>query len=395
VQVSVHHLNPTALPLSLVGVTRIHTPSDCSYDVVVVGAGIVGLAHAATAFDAGLRVLILERDGRAVGASVRNFGHVCVTGQSGDLGELAGIARERWLDVGRRAGLGVRETGGMAVARRADELAVLEELSASGHEGIGLLTTAQVRKRLNDHGADDIVGGAELRRDLRVDPRVTAAGLGAWLAEQPGIDICFHTTYFGFDGDRVHTSRGPARAQRVIVCVGHDVDYLYPELAREHQIARCALQMALVEAPDGMLIDPAVLTATSLLRYSAFAETNAARALHDRIAAERPDLFDINANVMLTQRPDGTLIIGDSHHTEPTTDVFMTERTTETLYHAICDVLGVDGLKFRERWQGVYASSPRGPYLVAEISDRLSVRAVTAGVGMTIAFGLAQRHFPN
>jgi D-hydroxyproline dehydrogenase subunit beta len=93
--------------------------------------------------------------------------------------------------------------------------------------------------------------------------------------------------------------------------------------------------MALVEAPDGMVIDPAVLTATSLLRYSAFATTNAARALHDRMVTERRDLIDIDANVMLTQRRDGTPIIGDSHHVEPTTDVFMTEATTETLHRAI------------------------------------------------------------
>ncbi len=377
------------------GVTRIQTPSDRSYDVVVVGAGIVGLAHAATALDAGLRVLIIERDGRAVGASVRNFGHVCVTGQSGDLGELAGIARERWLDIGRRAGLGARETGGVAIARRADELAVLEELADGGHDGIGLLTAAEVRNRLDGRGADDIVGGAELRRDLRVDPRVTAGRLATWLTDQPGVDICWCTAYFGFDGQRVHTSRGTASAQRVIVCVGHDVDYLYPELAEEHQIARCGLQMALVDPPDGMVLEPAVLTATSLLRYSAFAETNAARALHNRMSAEHPDLLDIEANVMVTQRPDGTLLVGDSHHTEPTIDAFMTETTTDSLHRAICDVLGVAGLKVRERWQGVYASSPRGPYVVAELSDRLSVRSVTAGVGMTIAFGLAQRHFPS
>jgi FAD dependent oxidoreductase TIGR03364 len=376
-------------------VTRIQTPSDRSYDVVIVGAGIVGLAHAATALDAGLRVLILERDGRAVGASVRNFGHVCVTGQSGDLGELAGIARERWLDVGKRAGLGVRETGGVAVARRADELAVLEELCASGHEGIGLLTAAQVHERLDGRGADDIVGGAELRRDLRVDPRVTVGRLTAWLVDQPGVDACFHTAYLGFDGQRVHTSRGTASTQRVIVCVGHDVDYLYPELAEEHQVGRCGLHMTLVDPPDGMVLDPAVLTATSLLRYSAFAGTNAARALHDRMAAERPDLLDIEANVMMTQRPDGTLLVGDSHHTEPTIDAFMPETTTDTLHRALCDVLGIDGLTIRERWQGVYASSPRGPYLVAEPSDRVSVRCVTSGVGMTIALGLAQRHFPH
>ena len=52
-----------------------------AYDVIIVGAGIVGLAHAYTAARKGLRVCVIERDAACVGASIRNFGFVTVTGQ--------------------------------------------------------------------------------------------------------------------------------------------------------------------------------------------------------------------------------------------------------------------------------------------------------------------------
>ncbi|WP_019203002.1 TIGR03364 family FAD-dependent oxidoreductase [Tsukamurella sp. 1534] len=369
-------------------------PEGAATEVLVVGAGIVGLAHAAEALRRGHRVTVIERDRRAVGASIRNFGHACVTGQSGDLAELALVARERWLDLDAAAGLGARPTGGLAVARHATEMAVLEELAGLRPDDVELRPADRVRADLPGGGSDDVVGGAALLADLRVDPRITVGRLAAWLHDQHGADVRFGTAYLGFDGTHAHTSRGRIAADHVIVCVGHDLDHLYPAVADEHEVRRCSLQMARAADP-GREVVPAVLTATSLLRYPAFAETRAAAALRARMETERPDLLGIDANVMFTQRPDGTLLIGDSHHTEPTVDPFLDEATTDLLSAEAARVMGLPALTLVERWQGVYASSPHRPYLVAEPEDRVSVRIVTSGVGMTIAHGLARRHFPH
>ncbi|RIJ00881.1 FAD-dependent oxidoreductase, partial [Clavibacter michiganensis subsp. insidiosus] len=76
-------------------------------DVVVVGAGIVGLGAAYAAVRRGLSVVVVERSAEPAGASVRNFGHVGVTAQSGDALRYAVAARDLWLGLARDASFGI------------------------------------------------------------------------------------------------------------------------------------------------------------------------------------------------------------------------------------------------------------------------------------------------
>ena len=56
-----------------------HEQLSRQYDLAVVGGGIIGLAHAYLAARKGLKVVVIERDGAATGASVRNFGFITIT----------------------------------------------------------------------------------------------------------------------------------------------------------------------------------------------------------------------------------------------------------------------------------------------------------------------------
>jgi len=377
-------------------------------DVIIVGAGIIGLAHAAHAVANGLTVTIIERDHHAVGASVRNFGHCCITAQSGELYQLAQTSRKYWLEFAERAGFWAAESGAVVLARTDAEMAVLRELSEAREPGqVELLSPAGTRQRLGSAEAglhDDgtrqgawpgIVGGGFLRDDLRVDPRSTVARLAEWLGRQPGVELLWNTAARGFsqspEGVTVQTSRGTLQAKQVFVCVGHDVDYLFPDLAAEHRIQRCALQMSLAAKPAGLNFAPAVLTATSMLRYPAFTDMPAAEALRSEVEAKQPELLDIGANVMFTQRPDGTVIMGDSHHYHRTADPFLDESVTTTLNTEIAARIG-QPLEIIQRWQGIYASSDVAPILVRDVQPGVTVVSVTSGVGMTLSFGLAHRN---
>jgi len=356
-------------------------------DLVVVGAGIVGLAHAAEAVRRGLSVTVVERDERAVGASLRNFGHGCVTAQSGRALRLATVARQRWIELGAAAGFWVGETGTVVAARADDEMAVLAELADDRGDDVRLLDAAGLRAHA-PLGDDTLRGGAHLGPDVRVDPRQALPALAAWLTGQPGVRLLWSTALLGVEPGVVRTSRGPIEADQVVVCVGHDVDHLFPEVAAEAGVQRCALHMLQVAAPSGRTYTPAVLTGTSLLRYSAFTACPSAADVRARLEREAPELLAADVNLMLTQRPDGDLTIGDTHHRGHSVDPFKDEAFDELLLAETGRLLGVDRLAVRRRWQGVYASAP-GEFLVAAPLERTRVVSVTSGIGMTTAFGLA------
>src|SRR5262245_19981530 len=98
-----------------------------NFDVAVVGAGIVGLAHALAAARRGKRVVVIDRDAHANGASIRNFGFITVTGQqAGACWQRAMRSRDVWAEIAPKAGIAVEHHGLCVVARRPEAKRVLE-----------------------------------------------------------------------------------------------------------------------------------------------------------------------------------------------------------------------------------------------------------------------------
>ncbi|MGN6403601.1 TIGR03364 family FAD-dependent oxidoreductase [Sinomonas sp.] len=364
-------------------------------DLIIIGAGIVGLAHAFEAHRKGYSVRVLERDARPNGASIRNFGHCCITAQDGAYLETAYRSREGWLAAARSVGFWSPEAGAVVVARSGAELEVLEQLSAKrGADAVQMLTADQTAARLTSTGRPDptICGGAFLPADLRVDPRTAAGDIADWLQNQERVQLHWNTSVKDLHDGTVVTSRGTFHADKVLVCVGHDLDYLFPDLASRFQIQRCALQMAMAPAPRGYTLDSAVLTGTSMTRYDGFTTMPAAAAVREEIHGHSPELLDMVANVMFTRRPDGTLLLGDSHVYGQTLPPFQDEWMTARLVREIEQIIG-SRLTVTQRWQGIYASSPLTSLVVEDVDARTTAITVTSGIGMTLSFGIAAETF--
>jgi D-hydroxyproline dehydrogenase subunit beta len=363
-------------------------------DVCVVGAGIVGLAHALEARARGLTVTVLERDERCVGASIRNFGHIIVSamGDGPALG-CALAARERWLELGVRAGLDVLETGTLIVARADDELEVLAGVVADPRRDARLLTVSEVAE-LAPLPTAGLVGGLHARLDLRVDPRRAVAALAALLEEDPGARVLWGAPVHEVAPGAVAGAAGTVRADTIIVCPGPDHDWLGPDLAPTRAgLTKCKLQMLRVAAPGGRRYAPALLTGLSLARYPGFTNHPGAERLAQRIASERPELTAAGVHLIVTQLPGGDLLLGDTHEYGDAVSPFGDERLDELLLAEAGRLLGAERLAVRQRWHGVYPWAPGEPFLIEQPFPGVAVVEVVSGIGMTTALGLAPETF--
>lgn len=359
-------------------------------DVAIAGAGIVGLAHAIEATRRGLSAVIAERDDRPRGASIRNFGHGYFSAQTAEALAAALDARERWLSLSKEAGFWLTECGTVLVTRADDELAVIRELAAQRPEHATVLTPDEVLDRV-PIARDGVTGGLWTPLDCRVDPREAVPALVRWLAERHGVRFLWGANALAAEPGVLRTTRADIHAPAVVVAAGHDLDRLFPDLAESAGVRRCALHMLRVAPPNGSPIEPALCAATALLRYRAFEECPSLPAMRERLAGERPELIAADVNLLITQRADGDLVIGDTHEYARTPLPFQDEELDELILSEAAALLGSGPLRVRERWRGVYAHAPNRDFLVAEPAPGVRAVSVTSGIGMTTALGLAPR----
>ena len=288
-----------------------------SYDVAIVGAGIVGLAHAFAARRLGKRVLLLDREASPVGASVRNFGFVTVTGQeAGDCWEKALRARAIWDEVIAAARIPALHRGLLVTARRPEAEAVIDAFLATDM-GRGC-------RRLTGEGAREVepllgpavTAALHSPHEIRVESRTAIPAILAWLVCE-GVDFHGQTAVHAVETPRIHTSRGEFRADTVVVCPGDDTLTLFPDRIAAREVSRVKLHM--------LRVAPAATRALGSRSWS----TSGSRGYRaDAAAAEAAAPLGPARNVRRQARTgrtvvhliagrlrrNGTLVVGDSHH---------------------------------------------------------------------------------
>ena len=361
------------------------------FDLAVVGAGIVGLATAFAAARRGLRVIVIDRDAQANGASVRNFGFVTVTGQArGSMWARARHSREVWCEVAAAAGIPIVHTGLWMCARRPESVGVLEAFMATEMAAdCRLLTPAEARRRCPQLSAPELAAVLESTIELRVESRQAIPRLAAWLASAHGVTVMRNTTVCAIDAPNVDTSSGRVQADRVAVCPGDDFNGLYPERLEAYALTRCKLQMLRLAAP-GFKLPGALMSDLGLGRYRGYADLAAAAPLKARLAVEQAQHLKHGIHLIVVQCADGSLIVGDSHHYASTPDPFSYEAIDALILDEFRSALGIEPPPTIERWIGTYASAADRPVLIDAPEPSVRIAIVTCGAGASTGFAIGE-----
>jgi glycine/D-amino acid oxidase-like deaminating enzyme len=200
-----------------------------SYDVVVVGAGIVGAACAYFLARAGLTVAVVERGAVASGTTGAGEGNILVSDKApGPELELARLSSSLWRELGEELGPAaeLESKGGLVVAAGPEQREQLDAFAAT-QAAAGVQTRpvpADDLPELEPHLAAGLAGGVFYPQDMQVQPMMAAALL-LRLARGLGADVHLRTEVTGVQTAAgqvtgVRTSHGALAAGQVVNAAG-------------------------------------------------------------------------------------------------------------------------------------------------------------------------------
>lgn len=364
---------------------------------IVIGAGIVGLATARALALRGYRVTIFERNERAVGASIRNFGMIWPIGQeTGPMFERAMLSRSIWKEVCTEAGIWHNEVGSLHLAYHDDELQAITEYVEVNQalRDCALLSPKQALAKSPAVNPDGLKGALWSGEEMIVESRVAVGQVAKYLEEKYGVEFHWNTAINRIESPKVFSGEQIWEADEIFVCSGADFETLYPELFLGTDITKCKLQMMrLVAQPDGWRIGPSLCGGLSMIHYPGFQAAASLPQLRKRYEEQYGDYLQWGIHVMVSQNGNGELTIGDSHEYALVHDPFDKEFINRMITDYLHTFANFKDWKLMQSWHGIYPKMVDGrTELILDPEEGVTIINGLGGNGMTLSFGLCEQY---
>lgn len=337
------------------------------FDLIVVGAGIVGAACAEAAAVAGLKVALVERRIVGCATTAAGMGHlVALDGSPAELALTAASLR-LWQRFATDPNSEFHRCGTLWLARSEAELSALPvrlaQLTAAGIRAERV--DARSLYRLEPQLAPGLMGGMRVPDDAVVYPPAVARRLVAH-AQAAGARLLLGQGVHRVDDACVVLDDGRRLRGRVLVATGVALPQLLPELS--------------LRARKGHLL---ITRRESPRVHHQLVEMGYADSVHSEAAA---------VAFNLQPRPTGQLLLGSSREYDVTDEAVSTTVLGAMLRRAFEFMPALRALQALRVWTGLRPATPDGlPYL-GPVPGRRGVWVAAGHEGLGVTTALASAH---
>lgn len=362
---------------------------------IVIGAGIVGLASAKYLAEKGYAVTVFERNEKAVGASIRNFGMLWPVGQpEGRMYERALRSKAVWKEICTEAGLWYNESGSLHLCYNELEWQVVKELAEvmNGHRPVAALTKEEALQKSEAANPDGLIGALWSGDEMIVESRVAIEKIPVYLHDKYGVTFHFNTAISYVSYPKVFSGDNCWSADIICVCSGSDFETLYPDVFAQNQFTKCKLQMMRLAAqPDNWSIGPSLCGGLSLIHYKSFEASTALAQLRNHYQQTMPDYLQWGIHVMVSQNGEGELTIGDSHEYGLVHDPFDKQFINQLIIDYLKRFTQFKNWNLAQSWNGIYPKKTDGKTdFIHQPEEGVVILNGMGGAGMTLSFGFAE-----
>lgn len=373
------------------------------FDVIVIGAGILGTFHAYHAAELGKKVLLLEKDPFPVNATVRNFGQVVPSGMSANWFEFGVYSTRLYKTIQSEFDISIRENGSVYIASDPDEQKLIHELKQQMDERnyeAHLLSKAQCLEKWPALKSAYCREGLFFPQEVSAEPESTIHRLLLYICRK------FSTLQYQPDTavlscDIAHgvvkistATHDKFTADKVIICNGSEFKLLFSDLFRKSGIVVSKLHMLRSDPLPKLALEGNILTGLTIRRYESFEECPSFPTLQTPPTLQ--ELRKWGIHILFKKAVDNTVILGDSHEyadvNHPEKLGFEINQHINNLMLAeAARIINMESFQVASSWAGYYSQHPEKDIVEIDIENKIHIRTAIGGKGMTSSAGYAQK----
>lgn len=374
-----------------------------TYDLIIVGGGILGTFHAYHALQKGLCVLQLEKNNFPVGSTVRNFGQVVPSGMAGEWFDYGVRGLEIYQSIQKEMDISVRTNGSIYIASDNDEVQVLHELSkhyqTKGYQH-ELWSKEQVLSKYPVMNVDYVKEAIFFPQELSVEPESMIRQLHIYMQNKfSDYTLKYDTTIVACEDKNdtisvVSSTLEHFEGKKVLICNGYEFKILYRSLFDDSGLEISKLQMMRTKPLAHIHLPGNILTGLTIRRYESFEEYCPSFQTIPMPDHYR-ELRDNGIHILFKQASDGSIIIGDSHEYAAGNRLdelgfSVNSHINELMIAEANRIMPMKSEWISSSWAGYYAQH-KDHILEIDVTPRIHVRTGIGGKGMTASAGYAEQ----